>query len=72
MEKFQPNIKDFKPYIRYDNFGESNINLKVSLMAENVEGKFILIHEFIKEIMKAYRKSGIEIAYPQRDIHMKK
>ena len=72
MNKLQPNIKDFEPYIRYDEFADSSINLKVSLMAENVEDKYVLVHEFIKEISNVYRKAKIEIPYPQRDIHVKK
>ncbi len=72
MKEFQPGITDFEPYIRFEQFADSSINLKTALMSENVEARFVLIHEFIKELMKAYRKNKIEIPYPQRDIHITK
>lgn len=72
MTEVVPQIKDFEPYVRYETFGDSAINLKVSLLVDNVEDKYILIHKFIKEITKEYRKAKIEIPYPQRDVHIKK
>ncbi|MBI2148636.1 mechanosensitive ion channel family protein [Candidatus Woesearchaeota archaeon] len=72
MTETSPNIKDFEPYIRYEAFGDSSINFKVSLMVDDVENKYLLNHKFIKELMKEYRKNKIEIPYPQRDIHIKK
>ncbi len=72
MKKIEPTIKDFEPYVRYESFGDSGINFKVSIMSENVENKFVLVHEFIKELNKAYKKNKIEIPYPQRDIHLLK
>ncbi len=72
MKKLQPHIDNFKPYIRYENFGDNGINFKVSLMAENVEDKYLVMHEFIKELTKVYKKENIDIPYPQRDVHLKK
>ena len=50
MKKLQPHIDNFKPYIRYESFGDNGINFKVSLLTENVEDKYLIIHEFVKEI----------------------
>jgi small-conductance mechanosensitive channel len=72
MNKFEPKITDFNPYIRYENFGDFSISFKVSMMTEDVERKYQIVHEFIKELTKAYKKSNIEIPYPQREIHIKR
>lgn len=72
MKELEPEIKDFEPYVRYDNFGDSSINFKISLMTDNVENKSLLIHKFIKELTNEFRKNKIEIPYPQRDVHLKK
>ena len=37
-----------------------------------MKDKFLVTHEFIKRLKKAYDKEKIEIPFPQRDIHMKK
>ena len=70
--RLEPTVKNFEPYIRYETFGDYSINFKVALMSENVENKFVLVHEFVKELTKAYRKEKIEIPYPQREVHIKK
>ncbi len=72
MKELEHKIRDFEPYVRYDNFGDSSINFKVSLMTDNVENKSLLVHKFIKELTKEFRKNKIEIPYPQRDVHFKK
>ena len=72
MKEFEPSITEFVPYIRYDKFGDSSIELNISLMSDNVEKKFVLVHNFIKELTKEYRKHKIEIPYPQREVHLKK
>ncbi len=72
MKKLEPEIKDFEPYIRYEQFGDSSINFKASLMTENVENRSVLIHEFVKALHDAFRKNKVEIPYPQRDVHLKR
>lgn len=72
MKELEPKIKDFEPHIRYEKFADSSINFKVALMTEDVERKYKMVHEFIKELTKSYRKAKINIPYPQRDVHFKK
>ncbi len=72
MKELEPGIKDFEPHIRYDKFADSSINLRVALMTEDVERKFVIIHRFIKSLAKEYKKNNIEIPYPQRDVHLSK
>ncbi len=62
-------VKDYKPFIRYNEFGDSNINFTVYLQAEEYFKRFIIKHEFIKELKARYDKEKIEISWPIRKIY---
>jgi len=61
--------KDFEPFIRYRTFGESNIDFRVVLRAEEPVVKYLLRHELIKALKERYDKEGIEISWPIRKIY---
>ena len=65
-------VKDFEPVIRYNEFGESNINFKIILKVEKFQDKSPVTHELIKELKEAYDKHGIEISWPVRKVFMSK
>ncbi|MBN2042241.1 MAG: mechanosensitive ion channel family protein [Candidatus Aenigmarchaeota archaeon] len=64
-------VRDHDPFIRYNEFGDSGINFSVIMRAEAYVSRYLMIHTFMKELMKAYRKNGIEIPFPQRDVWMR-
>ena len=55
---------DFEPFVRFKEFGDSNINFAVYFEVKEYGKKFILRHEFIKALKAAYDKENIEIAWP--------
>lgn len=57
-------VKDFKPFMRYKEFGDSNINFYVVLRVEERIKKFIVRHKFIKQLKDRYDKENIEISWP--------
>ena len=65
-------IKTFEPFIRYHTFGDSNINFSIILKVEKVVDKYLITHELIKELKKAYAKNKIEISWPVRKVYMNK
>lgn len=65
-------VKNFEPFIRYHTFGDSNINFTVILRVEQFVDRYIVIHEFIKELKERYDKEGIEISWPVRKIYQAK
>ena len=65
-------VADFEPFIRYKEFGDSSINFSVILRVKNFVNQYLVMHEFIKALKKRYDKEGIDIPFPQRDVHMKK
>jgi small-conductance mechanosensitive channel len=62
-------VSDYQPLVRYNTFADSNINFKVILRAEEYVAKYIITHEFIKRLHKAFKKEKIQIAYPTRTIY---
>ena len=62
-------VNDFEPFIRYHTFGDSNINFSIILRVKTFVDKYLVTHEFIKELKKAYDKEGIEISWPVRKIY---
>ncbi len=59
-------VKKHEPFIRYHTFADSNINFSVILRGETFVDQYLLKHEFIKALNKAYRKNKITINYPVR------
>ena len=56
-------------YIRFDDFGDSSVNVAVRqyvLVSEQVEYRY-QCKELIYKILK---ENGITIPFPQRDVHM--
>ncbi|MBI2546017.1 mechanosensitive ion channel family protein [Candidatus Woesearchaeota archaeon] len=62
-------VKDFEPFIRYHTFSDSNINFSVILRVATFVDKYLITHEFIKALKKAYDLRGIEISWPVRKIY---
>ena len=65
-------VKDFEPFIRYHTFADSNINFSIILKVETFVDKYLVTHEFIKALKKAYDKEGIEISWPVRKVYYAK
>ena len=61
--------RNFEPYVRYQTFGDSNINFFVVMRAEKVNERYVMVHEFIKALKERYDKDGIEISVPARKIY---
>jgi small-conductance mechanosensitive channel len=65
-------VKDFEPFIRYNEFGDSNINFSVILRVKDYVARYRLIHEFMKALKKEYGRKGIEISWPVTKVYMHK
>jgi potassium efflux system protein len=52
-------------------FGESALNFELSAFVANVEQRTTVVHAMNMAIDRAFREAGIEIAFPQRDLHIR-
>ncbi len=64
-------VKDFEPFVRYNEFGDSNIKFSVILRVQSFVDKYLVQHEFIKQLKKRFDEEGIEIAYPSTNVYFK-
>ena len=62
--------KNFEPVMRYQEFGDSNINFKVIMRVKSYPDQFLVKHEFMKELKKRYDREGIEISWPIRKVYL--
>jgi small-conductance mechanosensitive channel len=72
LKKVAGGVETFEPFMRYHTFDDFSINFKVILRAKTYVDRFLLAHEFIKELHKRYKKEGIEIPFPIRTVYMKR
>ena len=67
-EEIDEAVVDFDPVVRFNNFGESNIDFVVVVRAEDRLGSFVVRHEMTKRLHSKFRREGIEINYPVRKL----
>jgi small-conductance mechanosensitive channel len=64
--------RDFEPFIRYNEFGDSSIKFSAILRGDTFVDQYLIKHEFIKRLKDRYDKEGISIPFPIRTIYMNK
>jgi small-conductance mechanosensitive channel len=72
LKEVQGGVGEFEPFIRYHTFSDFSINFTVILRVKEFVDKYLVTHEFVKELHKRYKKEGIEIPFPIRTIYTKK
>ncbi len=65
-------VPEFEPFIRYHTFSDFSINFTVILRVNEFVDKYLITHEFVKELHKRYKKEGIEIPFPIRTVYMRR
>ncbi len=58
-----------KPEVRLNDFGDSQVDLYVSLRVKNYADRFSLASDLRKEILRTFRKEKISIPFPVRTLH---
>ncbi|HDI12867.1 MAG TPA: mechanosensitive ion channel family protein [Hadesarchaea archaeon] len=72
LKKVTGGVPEFDPFIRYHTFDDFSINFTVILRVKEFVDKYLITHEFIKELHKRYKQEGIEIPFPIRTVYMRK
>jgi small-conductance mechanosensitive channel len=70
MKDYASHLKNFEPKVRFFEFADSSINMKVWLATDLYENQFTMRHEFVKRLHKKFNTAGIVIPFPIRTIYM--
>lgn len=66
-------LKNPEPVVFFDEFADSSINFTLAIWTSTYTDRpRLLKSEILFEVFKVFRVEGIEIPFPQRDIHIKK
>lgn len=64
-------LPDPEPMVSFLSFGESAINFRISVFVKELGDRMAVTHELHKKLYVALQQNGIEIPFPQRDIHIR-
>lgn len=64
-------LKDPEPQVVFKNFGDSTLDFELRVYVPDIEHLIPVQHELRNAITEAFREADIEIAFPQRDIHIR-
>ena len=59
------------PRVYFTGFGDSSLDFKLHVYLRQLADRMPLVDEVHKAIFKAFRENGIEIPFPQRDLHIR-
>jgi potassium efflux system protein len=63
-------LEDPAPIATFEGFGDNALNFLLRCYLPNLDNRLVTITELHTTIDKAFRKAGITIAFPQRDVHL--
>lgn len=59
-----------KPWVLFRSFGDSSLNFELRCFIREVDSRLNVISDMNFEIDRAFREAGIEIPFPQREVHL--
>ena len=59
------------PQVLFRNFGESSLDFELRVWISNVDDMLVVESDLRHDIDRRFRDKGIEIAFPQRDLHIR-
>lgn len=64
-------LKDPGPIASFTNFGDSTLSIELRAYLPDLSNRLSVISELHTSIDKAFKQAGIEIAFPQLDLHLR-
>ncbi len=64
-------LEEPKPQVLFRGFGDSTLDFELRVYIPNIESLVPTRHAMHQQIFKTFRAEGIEIAFPQRDLHIR-
>jgi len=72
VAKKNPNVRvDHEPVVRFAAFGDNSLDFELYFWVDDATKRMPTLSELNFAVDDAFRKNNIEIAYPQRDIHIR-
>jgi potassium efflux system protein len=59
------------PKVYFSGFGDSSLDFRLHVYLRQLADRMPMVHEVHNAIFKALRENGIEIPFPQRDLHIR-
>jgi potassium efflux system protein len=63
-------LEDPAPIASFEGFGDNTLNLMLRCYMPNLDGRIGVVTELHSEVDAAFGEAGIEIALPQREVHI--
>ena len=64
-------IENPPPKVWFKEFGDSSLNVELLCWIPRVEKKFDVISDLNVTIDRLFREHGVQIPFPQRDLHLR-
>jgi Small-conductance mechanosensitive channel len=64
-------LKDPAPFAMFQKFEDSTLHMALRCYLPNLDKRLATMHEIQSAIHSRFKEAGIEIAFPQRDIHVR-
>jgi potassium efflux system protein len=64
-------LRDPPPHAMLESFGDSALNFALRCYLPNLDNRGTVIHELHVAVDREFRAAGIEIAFPQQDVHVR-
>jgi potassium efflux system protein len=64
-------LKNPEPFVFFANFGESSLDFEIRLFLADILNGLAVQNDIRFAIVDAFEREGIEIPFPQRDLHIK-
>lgn len=69
QKEVEGGVRNYKPFMRFHTFGDSNINFTVRLCIHEFRNKFLMEHKFVQKLHQRFMEEDIEISWPVRVVH---
>lgn len=64
-------IQDPPTTVAFDSFGDSALNMVVRTFIGEIDSRLVVLDQLNSQINTRFKKAGIEISFPQRDLHLR-
>ncbi|MEM7474368.1 MAG: mechanosensitive ion channel domain-containing protein [Planctomycetota bacterium] len=64
-------LREPGPVVTFEGFGDNTLNLVLRAYLATLDNRLSTVHELHEQIYRSFNEAGIEIAFPQLDLHLR-